>query len=195
MALKVKHLMTIDHLEAIPYDEWHRYELIEGELYVSCAPGIPHQLVLHNLQLRLGNYLEQNPMGRLVPGSGLVFDKYNSVIPDIVFVRNELWHSIVAKNRFNAAPDLVIEIISPGPTNRSRDFNLKRKVYGKFGVPEYWIVDTWSQSVVIFRLTEDNILKEVTNLKGNDILESPLFPGLSLKLSAIFLTRLQDSEE
>lgn len=195
MASKVKHLMTIDHLEAIPYDEWHRYELIEGELYVSCAPGIPHQLVLNNLQVELTNYLKQNPVGRIVPGPGAVFDKYNSVIPDLVFVRNERWAGIIAKDRFNAAPDLVIEIVSPGPTNRSRDFNLKRKVYGKFAVPEYWIFDTWSRSLVIFRLTEDNILKEVTNLNGNDILESPLFPGLSLNLSTIFLTGLQDSEE
>jgi len=44
MALKVKHLMTVDDLEAIPDDEWHRFELIEGELYVSCAPGLPHRI-------------------------------------------------------------------------------------------------------------------------------------------------------
>jgi Uma2 family endonuclease len=130
-----------------------------------------------------------------VPGPGAVFDRYNSVIPDLVFVTNERWASIIAKDRFNAAPDLVIEIVSPGPTNRSRDFNLKRKVYGKFAVPEYWILDTWSRSVVIFRLAEDNILKEVMNLRGNEILESPLFPGLALNLSEIFLTGLQDSED
>jgi Uma2 family endonuclease len=185
MASKVKHLMTVDDLEAIPYDEWHRYELIEGELYVSCAPDIPHQLVLRNLLVKLSNYLEQNPIGTLVPGPGAVFSKHNSVIPDIAFVRKDRWNSIVAKNRFNAAPDLVIEIVSPGPTNRSRDFNLKRKVYGKYGVQEYWIADTWSHSVTIFRLDEDT-LREVTTLRGNDILESPLFPGLSLNLSAIF---------
>ena len=185
MASKVKHLMTIDDLEAIPYDEWHQYELIEGELYVSCAPGIPHQLVLHNIQLALGSYLSQNPIGTVVPGPGAVFSKYNSVIPDMVFVRKERWHSIVAKNRFNAAPDLVIEIVSPGPTNYSRDFNLKRKVYGKYGVQEYWIADTWSHSITIFRLDQDT-LREATSLRGNDILESPLFPGLSLSLSAIF---------
>jgi Uma2 family endonuclease len=185
MALKVKHLMTIDHLEAIPYDEWHRYELIEGELYVSCAPGIPHQLVLGSLQLELGNYLRQNPIGTLVPGPGAVFDKYNSVIPDIVFVSNERWSAIVAKDRFNAAPDLVIEIVSPGPTNYSRDFNLKRKVYGKFGVPEYWIVDCWSRSVFVFR-PEDGTLKEVARFSETDVLESPIFPGLLLKLSDIF---------
>ena len=185
MALKVKHLMTIDDLEAIPYDKSHRYELIEGELYVSRAPGIPHQLVLHHLQRRLGNYLEENPIGILVPGPGAIFDKYNSVIPDIVVVSNERWSTIVAKDRFNAAPDLVIEIVSPGSTNYSRDFDLKRKVYGKFGVPEYWIVDCWSQSIIIFRL-EDDTLKEVAKFGETDVLESPLFPGLSLKLSDIF---------
>ena len=193
MASKVKHLMTIVHLEAIPYDEWHRYELIEGELYVSCAPGIPHQLVLGNLQLELGNYLKQNPIGMLVLGPGAVFDKYNSVMPDLVFVSHERWSAIVAKDRFNAAPDLVIEIVSLGSTNYSRDFNLKRKVYSKFGVPEYWIVDGWSRSVIIFRLVE-NTLKEVTRLKETDALESQLFPGLSIKVSAI-LTGLQDFQE
>jgi Uma2 family endonuclease len=191
MAANVKHLMTIDDLEAIPYDEWHRFELIEGELYVSCAPDIPHQLVLNYLCVELGNYLKQNPIGTLVPGPGVVLDKYNSVIPDIVFVRNERWNTIVAKDRFNAAPDLVIEIVSPGSTNRSRDFNLKRKVYAKFGVPEYWVVDTWAKSVAVFRLT-DNTLEEVVTLRGDDELESPILPGLSLKLSAIFPTGLQD---
>jgi Uma2 family endonuclease len=189
MASKVKHLMTIDDLEAIPYDETHRYELIEGELYVSRAPGIPHQLVLHHLQRKLGNYLEQNPIGILVPGPGAVFDKFNSVIPDIVFARTERLRSIVAKARFNAAPDLVIEIVSPGSTNYSRDFDLKRTVYEKFGVPEYWIVDCWSRSVVIFRLEEDS-LKEVTRFNETDALESPIFPGLSLKLSKIFMDDL-----
>lgn len=185
MASKVKHLMTIDHLESIPYDEWHRYELIEGELYVSCAPGIPHQLVLNNLQFELTNYLKQNPIGRLVPGPGAVFDRYNSVIPDIVFVRKDRWNTIVSKNRFNAAPDLLIEIVSPGSTDYSRDFNLKRKVYSKFGVPEYWVVDGWSKSVIVFGL-EDNTLKEVTRFRETDSLESPIFPGLSLKLSDVF---------
>jgi len=185
MALKVKHLMTVDDLEAIPDDEWHRFELIEGKLYVSCAPGLPHQLVLNNLQLELGNYLLTNPIGKVVPGPGAVFDKYNSVIPDLVFVTNTRWSTIIAKDRFNAAPDLVVEIISPGPTNRSRDLKLKRKIYGKFGVREYWVVDTWARSVMIFRLAE-NILEEVVTLRQSDQLESPIFPGLSLKLTNIF---------
>lgn len=190
MASKVKHLMTIDDLEAIPYDETHRYELIEGELYVSRAPGIPHQLVLGNLQAELFIYLRQNPIGRVVIGPGAVFSKYNSIIPDIVFVRNERWSTIVANHRFNAAPDLVIEIVSPGSTNHTRDFNLKLKLYEKYQVPEYWVVDGWSRSVIIFRL-EENTLREIIRLSESDALESPVFPRLSIQVSAIF-TRFED---
>jgi Uma2 family endonuclease len=185
MARKVKNLMTIDHLESIPYDEWHRYELIEGELYVSCAPGIPHQLVLGNLQVRLYLYLEQNPIGTLVLGPGAVFSDYDSVIPDLVFVSNDRWTSIVEDDRFYAAPDLVIEILSPGSQNRTRDLKLKHRVYGKYGVQEYWVVDCLARSVTIFCL-QGKVLEEIATLKENDVLESALFPGLSLKLSAIF---------
>lgn len=191
MASNVKHLMTVDDLEAIPDDEFHRYELIEGELYVSPAPGLPHQLVLHKLQLSLGNYLEQNRIGRLVPGPGVAFNKYNYLIPDIVFVSNERWHTIADKKRFNAAPDLVIEIISPESTNRSRDLKLKREAYARFSVTEYWVVDTWARSIIVFRLS-DGTLQEVSLLRQNDQLESPILPGLSLKLSDIFADDLGD---
>ena len=191
MASNVKHLMTIDDLEALPYDETHRYELIEGELYVSRAPGLPHQLVLGNIQVELALYLRQNPIGLVAAGPGAVFSKYNSVIPDLVFVRNERLKTIVAKERFNAAPDLVIEVISPGSTNRARDLKLKRKVYGKFGVPEYWVVDTWAKSVMVFRL-DGETLEEVATLKHNDKLETPILPGLSLKLSDIFTDDVSD---
>ena len=188
MASNVKHLMTVKDVKALPYDECHRYELIEGELHVSPAPGIPHQLVLYNLLLKLGNYLEQNPIGILVPGPGAKFSEHNYVIPDIAFVRNERWGSTVAKDEFNAAPDLIIEIVSPGSKNRKRDLELKHTLYGKYGVQEYWAVECWSRSVIVFR-QNGNTLEEIMTLKDDDMLESALFPGLSLKLDTIFSHR------
>lgn len=185
MASNVKHLMTVKDVKALPYDECHRYELIEGELHVSPAPGIPHQLVLNNLQVELTNYLRQNRIGILVPGPGAELSEYNYVIPDIVFVRKERWPSIVGNDEFKAATDLVIEIISPGNKNRKRDLQLKHTLYGKYGFQEYWAVECWSRSIIVFRLN-GNTLEEVMTLKEDDTLESPLFPGLSLKLSAIF---------
>jgi Uma2 family endonuclease len=185
MASNIKHLMTVADLSAFPDDDGKRYELIEGELFVSCAPGLPHQLVLHNLQLKLGNYLEENPVGILAPGPGAVFSDYDAVIPDLVFVSNERWDSIIGNDRFVGAPDLVIEIISPGSENRNRDLKAKRRLYGKYGVQEYWIVDSENRAVLIFRL-QGNVLNEVSSLKEDDQITSPILPGLVVKLSEVF---------
>ena len=185
MASNIKHLMTVADLDAFPDDDGKRYELIEGELFVSCAPGLPHQLVLYKLLLRLGNYLEANPIGNLAPGPGAVFSKYDAVIPDLVFVTNERWNSIIANDRFIAAPDLVVEIVSAGSENRARDLKAKRRLYGKYGVKEYWVVDGENRSILVFRLTGEG-LKEVSLLRNDDQLSSPLLPGLELNLSDIF---------
>jgi len=84
----IEHLITVADLENFP-DDGNRYELIEGELFVSTVPGIPHQLVLLNLQIHLYRYLERNPIGKLVPGAGAVFSNFDAVIPDLVIVLNE----------------------------------------------------------------------------------------------------------
>ena len=133
MAAKIEPLLTVADLDACPEDG-NRYELIEGELFVSRAPRLPHQLVLQRLQLTLGNYLESNRIGLLVPGAGAVFSEYDAVIPDLVFVRKERWDKIVANERFVGAPDLVIEVLSPGPENRQRDLTVKRQLYQSTGL-------------------------------------------------------------
>jgi Uma2 family endonuclease len=179
-----KPLLTVAYLETLP-DDTNRYELIAGELFVSCAPGLPHQLVLQKLQLALGNYLESNPIGILAPGAGAVFSDYDSVIPDLVFVRNERWKEIVANDRFNAAPDLVIEVLSPGIQNRDRDLKSKRSLYAKYGVEEYWIIDRETRVVSVFRLRE-HTLEETFALLEGDTLTSSLLPGFALNLGTLF---------
>ena len=188
MASNIKHLMTVADLDAFPDDDGKRYELIEGELFVSCAPGLPHQLVLDNLQFQLNKYLENNPVGTIVPGPGAVFSNYDAVIPDLVFVSDERWDSILGNSRFVAAPDLVIEIVSPGSENRARDLIAKRRLYGKYGVQEYWIIDSENRSVLVFRL-QGLVLEQVSFLKHGDEITSPLLPGLVLKLSEVFKFR------
>ena len=178
-------LLTVAYLETLP-DDNNRYELIAGELYVSCAPGLPHQLVLQRLQLALGNYLEVNPIGIVAPGAGAVFSDYDSVIPDLVFVRNDRWGQIVANDRFVAAPDLIIEAVSPGPENRKRDFKAKGELYGRFGVEEYWIVDRENRSISIYRLRGDT-LEEIVKLAENDNLTSPLLPDFVLNVGSLFV--------
>jgi Uma2 family endonuclease len=185
MASSIQPLLTVADLDAFPEDDGNRYELINGELFVSCAPGIPHQRVLMNLILGFGEYLKIHPIGILVPGAGAIFSDYDAVIPDLAFVRNERWDQVVTGEKFTGALDLVIEILSPGSQNRRRDLSSKRKLYGKYGVKEYWIVDSENQSVLIFRLREQT-LEEPATFAGDQELTSPLLPGFQLKASAVF---------
>ena len=184
MAAKIEPLLTVADLDACPNDN-NRYELIEGELFVSRAPGIPHQRVLLNLIIGLTEYLAHHPIGILVPGAGAVFGDHDAVIPDLVFVRNERWDEVVANDRFVAAPDLVIEIVSQGKENCERDVSVKRQLYGKYGVTEYWIVDSENRSVVMFRL-QGRTLEEVATLKADNVMGSLVLPGLDLKVSTVF---------
>ncbi|MBA3355026.1 MAG: Uma2 family endonuclease [Pyrinomonadaceae bacterium] len=184
MATRILPLITVAELDACP-DDGNRYELIEGELFVSRAPRLPHQLVLHNLQVALASYLKQNPIGKVVPGPGAVFSDYNAVIPDLVFVRNESWDRIVADERFVQAPDLVIEILSPGKQNRERDLSIKRQLYSRYGVEEYWIVDPENRGIEVFRQLEQS-LEKVSTVRDHETLKSSILPGLELDVHTIF---------
>jgi Uma2 family endonuclease len=185
MASTIQPLLTVADLEAFPEDDGNRYELIGGELFVSDAPGISHQRVLLNLAVGLGEYLEAHPTGIVVPGAGAIFSDYDAVIPDLAFVRNERWDQVVTGEKFTGALDLVIEILSPGTQNRQRDLTAKRRLYGKYGVKEYWIVDTENQEVRVLRL-QGQKLEETTTLKSSDELSSPMLSGFRTKVSAVF---------
>lgn len=185
MASKIEPLLTVADLDAFPEDDGNRYELIGGELFVSRAPGIPHQRVLQNLQISFIDYLRKYPIGILVPGAGAIFSDYDAVIPDLTFVRHERWNEVVTGEKFTGAVDLVVEILSPGAANRRRDLEAKRRLYGKYGVEEYWTVDSENRSVLVLRL-EGNKLTEVATLNGDDELTSPLLPGFQLPVSALF---------
>jgi Uma2 family endonuclease len=184
MASRIEPLLTVADLDACP-DDNNRYELIEGELFVSRAPGLSHQRVLHNLQIAFADYLKTNPIGIIVPGPGMILSDYDAVIPDICFVRNERWDEVVTGEKFTRAVDLVIEIISPGKENRNRDLTVKRQLYAKYGVKEYWIVDSENLSVLIFRLQEQT-LEEIVVLSADEEIISPLLPEFQLQVKAIF---------
>ena len=185
MASRIEPLLTVADLDALPEDDGNRYELIGGELFVSRAPGIPHQRLLQNLQVEFALYLKAKPVGILVPGAGAIFSDYDAVIPDLLFVRNERWKDVTTGEKVTSAPDIVVEILSAGSENRRRDLSVKRKLYAKYGVAEYWIVDSENQAVLIFRLREQS-LEEVATLMSDDELSSPILPGFRLKVSAIF---------
>lgn len=185
MAKTIEPLLTVAALEAFSEHDGNRYELIEGELYLSRSPGIPHQLLLQNLQISLSEYLKKFPVGILVPGAGAIFSDYDAVIPDLAFVRHERWDKVLTGDTFTGAIDIVVEILAPGTQNRKRDLSAKRKLYANHAIAESWIVDSENQSVLIFRLREQS-LEEAATLTGDEELSSPMLPGFRLKARDIF---------
>ena len=184
MAAKIEPLMTVDDLDAMPEDG-NRYEVIEGELFGCRAPGLAHQIVSGNIFANFWNYLSSNPIGRIIATPGLVFSLYSGVIPDLVFYTHKRGEEIIKGERLIAAPDIVIEILSPGRENVSRDRVAKRQLYAKHGVSEYWIVDSENRSVEIYRLA-GNSLELAKMLRHGDEISSPLLPEFSCSLSKIF---------
>ena len=145
--------MTAEALELMP-DDGNRYEVIEGEVFGSRAPDLSLQLVIVNLSVLIKGYLEMKPVGIVVPGLGVIFSKYRGVIPDLVFFTHETRGAIVTGGRLRGAPELAIEIISPGAENRRRDRVVKRNLYAKYGVEEYWIIAPKARLVEVYNLEE-----------------------------------------
>jgi Uma2 family endonuclease len=184
MAAIIEPLITVDDLELMPEDG-NRYEVIEGELFVSRTPGLPHQRVLANTVANFWNYLLKNPIGEVIPTPGLIFGRFSGVIPDIVFYTHERARQIISGERLVAAPELVIEILSRGRDNIARDRVAKRELYAKYGVQEYWIMDAENRAIEIYRLKGDTLELDVI-LRHEDEITSPLLAGFKCIVATIF---------
>ena len=164
-------------------DDDKRYELIDGKLFMSPAPMSLHQWIQFELAYLMENYIRKNKKGRVfVTSTDVILDEDNTVQPDILFISKENLSKIKKKVIFGA-PDLVVEIISPG--SQQRDRFIKKDLYKKFGVIEYWIVDTDIQSVEVYYNSGGNLdLFSFAVKKGK--IESHLFPDLEILIEDIF---------
>ena len=178
-------LVTVADLEGMPEDG-NRYEVIEGELYVSTSPGFPHQSALGNLHYFLADYLRDHPLGRVLWGLGVVFDELSGVIPDLIFISNERLKRVLADGRLTAAPEIVVEVLSPGKANENRDRTVKRNLYSTRGVSEYWILDPDTRTIDVSRKRKEGGLKRAVVLQAEDCLTSPLLPDFSVQVAQIF---------
>jgi Uma2 family endonuclease len=185
MTARIERLLTIEDWDAIPYDEWKRYEIIEGVLFVSCSPGLTHQMVATNLTVLIWNFLDRNPIGTVVATPGLILSKFTGVIPDIVVFLDEQRETIVSNDRLTGPPALVIEILSPGSANMRRDRVTKLNLYAKHHVPEYWIVDPKNLSLERYVLRE-LALELLETLTREDFLTTNALPGFSCPMSEVF---------
>lgn len=184
MTTKLK-ILTIADWDAMPYRDGNRYEIIEGELFVSCSPGLTHERVLTNLILLIGIFLKGTHIGQVVANSGVILSETSGVIPDLVVFLNEQADKIIFNDRLKGPPALVIEILSPGPANIRRDRVIKLQLYDKHDVPEYWIVDPVNMTLERY-VRQGHSLVMMETLGTEDNLSTTTLPGFSCKVSEIF---------
>jgi Uma2 family endonuclease len=172
-------------LELFP-DDGKRREIIAGELYVSKQPTSRHQFVCMAMGADLFLWNRATNAGIVEIAPGVIFADDDDVAPDLIWISHERYAQAIADDgHFHAAPELVVEVLSPGPANAQRDRVVKRDLYSRRGVHEYWIVDWERRQIEVYRRA-DAALHLAATLTGDDLLESPLLPGFSLRLSALF---------
>jgi Uma2 family endonuclease len=175
--------LTYDDLESIPEEhEGDRHEIINGELVVTPSPIPVHQIVSANIEYALARLVRESGLGILLHAPiDIRFTSENVLIPDIIFIAQDRLH-IIGPKTIDAAPDLVVEILSPG--TRRRDLDTKRALYARFGVQEYWIVDPDARTLTVLALAGDTFEPVPSGEAG--AIESRVLPGLSLALADVY---------
>ncbi|MBV9019481.1 MAG: Uma2 family endonuclease [Ktedonobacteraceae bacterium] len=176
---------TIHDLELLP-DDGKRYEIIDGELYVSKQPDWQHQLVCFQLAALLKAWSEQSEAGLANLGPGIIFTDDTNVVPDVVWIsRERLKTALWEDGKLHSCPELVVEVLSPGSINERRDREVKLKLYSRRGAEEYWIVNWQEQRLEVYR-RQEGILELDKTLGEADTLQSPTLPGFRCRVGQFF---------
>ncbi len=175
----------VDDLELLP-DNGTRYEIIDGELFMPRAPRWSHQKVANNICAALNRWSEETGLGEATTAPGIIFSEVDTVIPDVVWASYERLEVLLDEaEHLTGAPELVVEVLSPGEKNERRDRQVKLKLYASQGVQEYWIADRKLQQVQLYR-RQQAVLKLAHTVLANDEITSPLLPGFACSVSKFF---------
>ncbi|MGB6163024.1 MAG: Uma2 family endonuclease [Pseudonocardiaceae bacterium] len=158
---------TVHDLEVMP-DDGRRYELIDGELLVSPAPGLRHQTIAYQLHRLLDDACPEDLYVIDAPFA-VQTDVSNEVQPDVLVAR---FDELTDKN-LPAAPVLAVEVLSP--SGRLIDLNLKRAAYQRMGTPSYWVLDPDPPDppdLLVLELDADGRYQEVARVVGSEVLEA-----------------------
>ena len=164
-------------------DDGKRYEIIEGELYMSPAPLTIHQKIVGNLFRIWANFVHEEKNGTVfLAPCDVVFSDASIVQPDILFISNKN-SSIIEEKNIQGAPDLIIEVTSP--STEIRDLDHKKRLYAKYGVKEYWIVFSNEKKVEVWD-PEGNWYVLSGTYSEQDNVNSVLLPGFLVDLEDVF---------
>lgn len=160
-----------------------RYELIEGDLIMVPAPKTKHQRISRKLEFILEKFVTENDSGEVFYAPcDVVFDDCNVLQPDILFISKDRLE-IITEDNIKGAPDLIIEILSQ--SSAYADLVKKKKLYAKFKVKEYWIVDPEEKTVELYFLDND-VFKLDKCYQKKDNLTSKVLKGLEINLAEVF---------
>ena len=170
--------LTYDDYCLLP-NNGRRYEIIDGELFVTPSPRRAHQRVISQLSRVLGNFVEERGCGEVyVAPFDVVFSLHDVVEPDILYVSKER-ASVLTEKNVQGAPDLVVEVLSIATAEIDR--TTKLKLYARYGVQEYWLIDPDEGTAEVYRRKGRGFAR-VANLQPDDSLTTPLLPGFSVPL-------------
>lgn len=163
-----------------------RYEIIDGDLFMSKSPHWHHQAACTNIAAELKLWVRATGQGAVAVTPGVLFDESDDVIPDVVWISTARLDVLMDKaGHLTGAPELAVEVLSFGEKQESRDRQCKRKLYETQGVQEYWIADWRLKQVEIYRRDEGR-LRLVATLFAKDTLTSPLLPGFACLVDRFF---------
>jgi Uma2 family endonuclease len=178
---------TSGDIDLLPENEGTRYEIVDGELYMTRAPHWRHQRTCLNIGLELEVWSRSTNLGQVSITAGVLFGESDDVIPDVVWASNERLALLLDEaGHLTGAPELVVEVLSAGTENERRDREAKLKLYSSRGVQEYWIANWRLGEVEVYR-RENAKLVLVATLMSNDAINSPLLPGFSCSVARFFL--------
>ena len=175
--------LKLTYADYVTTPEDKRYELLDGELLMPPAPDELHQRTQAELGYNVMAFVKTRGLGRVYfSPTDVVLSDVDVVQPDLLFVSNDRLDILTAAG-VQGAPDLVVEILSPGTAERDKGY--KRALYAQHGVKEYWLVGTDAGTITILLLEETGY--EVVGTFGEgDTLTSPTLDGFRLRVDEVF---------
>ena len=157
-------------------------QIVDGELFVTPSPKFTHQHILSRINAAFIHYLEAHPIGyALFAPLDVILSEIDVLEPDLLLVLNE--HRNILQDWVRGAPDLVVEILSPGTVRIDR--GPKLRAYARFGVPECWLVDPEEKCVEVYRTAGPTYALHEAFTESRS-LTSAMLPGFSLAVAEIF---------
>lgn len=181
--MAIRSVLTYEDYAALPADG-RRYEIHEGELSVTPAPGTRHQEVKANLFDVMRHHVKERGLGKLFDApTDCILAETTIVQPDIVFVDTGRL-PIISERGIEGIPTLVVEVLSPSSAQMDR--GSKAQLYARHTVPCYWIVDPRGRTIDAYTLVEGTY-RLAARIEGNEPEALPPFPDLTLDPAAIWV--------